>query len=161
KRRCAEAQPFFERAVRLFSEAGLPAEAGRTMVTQMENLAYLGRYEEAIHLAEPARAALEPVHDSRYLTLVDASLGNLYFRLKKYSLSLSHYEKARSCSDNPESTAAVAMGRAHVLNEMNRFDEALDAYKSIKGYCEQHGLSVWVDIINRAISRMYLHRGNY
>ena len=49
-RRCAEAQPFFEQAVKLFSEAGLKPEAGRTIVTVMENLMYLGRYEEALGL---------------------------------------------------------------------------------------------------------------
>jgi len=160
-RKCAEAQPHFERAVQLFREAGLEQEAGRTTVTEMENLAYLGRYEEAIHLAGPARAALEAAGDRRYLTLVDASLGNLYYRLKRYTESLDLYERARSSSQNPESTAAIGMGRAHVLNEMNRFDEALEAYKVIKEYCEQQGLSVWVDIIDRGISRMYLYRGNY
>ena len=58
-RRCAEAQPHFEHAVQLFSDAGLIPEAGRTMVTEMENLTYLSRYEEALRLEGPARAALE------------------------------------------------------------------------------------------------------
>lgn len=160
-RKCAEAQPHFEHAVQLFGEAGLGVEGGRTMVTEMENLAYLGRYEEAIRLAEPARVALEAAGDRRYLTLVDASLGNLYFRLRRYSESLEHYDRARASSENPESTAAIGLGRAHVLNEMNRFDEALEAYKVTKEFCEQQGLAVWVDIIDRGISRMYLHRGNY
>jgi len=160
KRKCAEAQPHFERAVQLFDQAGLAAEAGRTMVTEMENLSYLGRYEEAIHLAEPARAALEKVHDTRYLTLIEASLGNLNYRLRRFSESLAHYEKARVSSDNPASTAAIGMGRAHVLNDMNRFDEALEAYQTTKEYCEQHGLSLWIDIADRGMSKIYLHRGN-
>jgi CHAT domain-containing protein/predicted negative regulator of RcsB-dependent stress response len=160
-RKCAEAQPHFERAVQLFSEAGLAAEAGRTMVTEMENLAYLSRYEEAIRLEGPARAALEKVQDTRYLTLIEASLGNLYYRLRRFTESLGHYEKARESSDNPASTAAIGMGRAHVLTEMNRFDEALEAYQTTKQHCEQHGLSLWVDIADRGMSRMHLHRGNY
>jgi CHAT domain-containing protein len=160
-RKCAEAQPHFERAVQLFSDAGLAAEAGRTMVTEMENLAYLSRYEEAIRLEGPARAALEKVEDTRYLTLIEASLGNLYYRLRRFSESLAHYEKARASSDNPASTAAIGLGRAHVLTEMNRFDEALEAYQTTKQHCEQHGLSLWVDIADRGMSRMHLHRGNY
>ena len=66
------------------------------MVTEMENLAYLSRYEEAIRLEGPARAALEKVQDTRYLTLIEASLGNLYYRLKRFSESLAHYETARA-----------------------------------------------------------------
>ena len=81
-RRCAEAQPHFEQAVQLFSEADWIHEAGRTMVTEMENLVYLGRYEEALRLEGPARAALETAEDTRYLTPVEASLGNLYYRLR-------------------------------------------------------------------------------
>jgi CHAT domain-containing protein/predicted negative regulator of RcsB-dependent stress response len=160
-RKCAEAQPHFERAVQLFSQAGLAVEAGRTMVTEMENLAYLSRYEEAIRLEGPARAALEKVQDTRYLTLIEASLGNLYYRLKRFSESLAHYEKAGASSDNPASTAAIGMGRAHVLTEMNRFDEALEAFKTTRQHCEQHGLSLWVDIADRGISRMHLQSGNY
>ncbi len=160
-RKCAEAQPHFERAVQLFSHAGLAAEAGRTMVTEMENLAYLSRYEEAIQLEGPAREALEKVQDARYLTLIEASLGNLYYRLKRFSESLAHYEKASANSDNPASTAAIGLGRAHVLTEMNRFDEALEAFKTTRQHCEQHGLSLWVDIADRGISRMHLQSGNY
>ena len=159
-RKCAEAQPLFEQAVQLFSEAGLSPEAGRTMVTAMENLAYLGRYEEALGLEAPARAALEKARDTRYLTLIEASLGNLYYRLRRFSESLEHYERARLRSDDPNSTAAIGMGRAHVLTEMNRFDEALEAYRKTREHSEQHGLSLWVDIVDRGMSSIYLHRGN-
>lgn len=160
-RKCAEAQPHFERAVQLFSEAGLDAEAGRTMVTEMENLSYLGRYEDAIRLEGPARSALEKIQDRRYLTLIEISLGNLHYRLRRFSESLAHYEHARVSSDDPGSTAAIGMGRAHVLSEMNRFDEALDTFQATRAHCEQHGLSLWVDIVDRGLSWMYLHRGNY
>ena len=43
---------------------------------------------------------------------------------------------------------------------MNRFDEALEAYKATRQHCEQHGLSLWVDIVDRGMSTIYLHRGN-
>jgi CHAT domain-containing protein len=160
-RRCAEAQPHLERAVQLFSEAGLDAEAGRTMVTEMENLAYLGRYEDAIRLEGPARSALEKVQDRRYLTLIEISLGNLYYRLKRFAESLAHYEQARPQSDDPISVAATGMGRAHVLSDMNRFDEALEAFQTTREHCEKHGLAIWVDIIDRGLCWMYFNRGSY
>jgi tetratricopeptide (TPR) repeat protein len=159
-RRCAEAQPLFEQAVKLFSEAGLKPEAGRTTVTVMENLMYLGRYEEALRLAEPARAALEHADDRRYLALIEVSLGNLYYRLKRYAESLEHYDRASAGGVDPEIVAAIGLGRAHVLTGMNRFDEALDSYKTTRDHCEKHGLSLWVDIVDRGLSTIYLHRGS-
>jgi CHAT domain-containing protein len=160
-RKCVEAQADFERAVQLFSEAGLDAEAGRTMVTEMENLSYLGRYEDAVRLEGPARSALEKVQDRRYLTLIEISLGNLYYRLKRWSESLAHYERAHAGAADPNSLAAIGMGRAYVLSEMNRFDEALEAFQATRTHCSQHGLSLWVDIVDRGMSRMYFQRGNY
>jgi len=159
-RRCAEAQPYFEQAVQKFSEAGLESEAGRTMVTEMENLTYLGRYEDALQLEGPARSALEKVLDTRYLTLIEISLGNLYYRLRRFSESLEHYDRARITNDDPNSTAAIGLGRAHVLTEMNSFDEALEAYRLTREYCDQHGLALWVDIVDRGMSSIYLRRGN-
>jgi CHAT domain-containing protein len=159
-RRCAEAQPLFEQAVKLFSEAGLKAEAGRTIVTVMENLMYLGRYEEALRLAEPARTALDKAGDTRYLALIEVSLGNLYYRLKRFAESLEHYDRALAGNTDPEIVAAIGLGRAHVLTGMNRFDEALDSYKTTRDHCERHGLSLWVDIVDRGMSTIYLHRGN-
>ncbi|HET9942459.1 MAG TPA: tetratricopeptide repeat protein, partial [Terriglobia bacterium] len=159
-RRCAEAQPLFEQAVKLFNEAGLKPEAGRTIVTVMENLMYLGRYEEALRLADPARSSLEKVGDARYLALIDVSLGNLYYRLRRYAESLEHYERADTGGTDPDIVAAIGLGRAHVLTGMNRFDEALDAYRFTRQHCEQHGLSLWVDIVDRGLSTIYLHRGN-
>jgi len=160
-RRCLEAQPFFERAVDLFLEAQLSAEAGRTMVVEMDNLSFLSRFEEATRLEGTALAALEKAQDSRYLTTLEIALGNLYYRLNRYEESLIHYQSALISSDNPISTAAAGMGRAHVLTDMNRFDEAIEAFKNIKDHCDQHGLALWADIADRGISRMHFLRGNY
>lgn len=160
-RRCAEAQPFFERAVALFTEARIEAEAARTMVTEIENLAYLGRYEEAMQLATPSRATLERVQDKRYLTMIDIVLGNLFYRVKRFSEALGHYESASRNNDNPVSTAAIGLGKAHVFTEMNRFDEALEAYETTRQHAEEHGLDLWVDIASRGMASMYLYRGNY
>ena len=160
-RRCLEAQPFFERAVELFVQAEMDAEAGRTMVGEMDNLSFLSRFEEATSLEGRARAALVKVKDSRYLTTLEIALGNLYYRLNRYDDSLLHYQSAQASSDNPVSTAAAGMGRAHVLTDMNRFDDAVEAYEDTKAHCEQHGLALWADIADRGISRMHFMRGNY
>lgn len=164
RRRCAEAQPLFEKAALLFADAALPAETGRTLVTEMENLSYLSRYEEAIRLADSARTALNVAGDNRYLMLIEIALGNLNYRLRHFSESLAHYDAAAKVlgpATDPASTAAMMLGRAHVLSEMNRFDEAFEAFQATRRHCEQHGLALWMDIADRGVSRMHLHRGNY
>src|SRR5678816_3464201 len=108
-RKCAEAQPYFEQAVNKFSEAELQAEAGRTMVTEMENLTYLGRYEDALQLEGPARSALEKAQDTRYLTLIEISLGNLHYRLRRFAVSLDHYDRARSINDGDQNSTAATV----------------------------------------------------
>jgi len=108
-KRCIEAQPLFERSVELFSEAGLSGEAGRTLVIEMDNLSYLGRYEEAIRLESPARRALDKANDTRYLTNLDIALGNLYYRLNRFSESLAYYDAASFTSDNAVTAAAIGL----------------------------------------------------
>ena len=88
-RKSADADPFFGRAVELFEKAGLPGEVGRTLVGQMDNLMYLSRYNEALAVAQSARNALEKVRDVQYLSRLEIALGNLYYRLNKYSESLA------------------------------------------------------------------------
>jgi CHAT domain-containing protein len=160
-RQSAEALPFFEQAADLFSSAGLAGEVGRTLVTQMDNLSYLGRYEEAIALEQRARQALEKEGDAQYLTNLEIGLGNLYYRLDQLSKSLAHYDRALAAGGAADSLAAAGMGRAHTLSDMNRFDEAVEAYETTKQHCERNGLTLWADIADRGIARMHFMRGNY
>jgi tetratricopeptide (TPR) repeat protein len=160
-RQSTEAMPFFEQAADLFSSAGLAGEVGRTLVTQMDNLSYLGRYEEAIALERRARPALEKENDREYLTNLEIGLGNLYYRLDRFSESLDHYDRAVAAEGSPVALAAAGMGRAHVLTDMNRFEEAIAAFEATKRHCERHGLALWADIADHGISRMHFLRGNY
>jgi tetratricopeptide (TPR) repeat protein len=159
-RRSAEAQPHFERSVGLFLEARLPLEAARTLITMMDNLVRLGRYDEALKVESRARAALEGTGDSENITRLEVALGNLCYRLDQYAKALAHYDSAIADSDDPSTMAAV-IGRAHVLTDMNRFDEAMEAWTSAKRLCEQHDLATWVDIVDRGMAKMHGLRGNY
>jgi CHAT domain-containing protein len=161
RKKCAEAQPLFERAVELFNRAGLDSEVGRTLVVQMDNMSYLSRYEEAVRLEPRARAALEKAGDAHYLCNLKIALGNFYYRLNRFAESLEHYDQARRMTDNPFQIAAIGLGRAYALTDMNRFDEALQCYDETKRYCEQHGLHLWVSIAEHQVAQMHFSRGNY
>ena len=124
-RKSTEAEPYLEEAVGLFEQAGLSGEVGRTLVLQMDNLIYLSRYSEALALRGRARGTLEKANDGEYLCTLEIALGNLYYRLNRYSDSLAHYDRAQQKAlenaDN-DRIAAIGLGRAHVLTEMNRFE---------------------------------------
>ena len=162
-RKSAEAEPFFDKAVELFDKAGHTRELGRTLVAQMDNLMYLSRYTEALGVAERARTALEAVGD-HYLSRLEIALGNLYYRLNKYSESLEHYDRARKRLENADdflAFASIGLNRAYVLTEMNRFDEAVQSFETTKKYCELHGMALWALFADRGISQMHFRRGNY
>ena len=163
-RKSAEAEPYFDKAVRLFDEAGLPGEVGRTLVGQMDNLMYLSRYTEALEAAQRARSALDKAHDIGYVSRLEIALGNLYYRLNKYSESLVHYDLAQQALENTEDFLAIAsigLNRAYVLTEMNRFDEAVQSFEVTKQHCERHGMALWAALADRGISQMHFSRGNY
>ena len=166
-RKSAEADLYFEKAVELFERAQLSGEVGRTLVGQMDNLMYLSRYTEALALAERARIALEKAEDVQYLSTLEIALGNVYYRLNRYSESLSHYDRAQKLLQNTDNTlanvslASIGLNRAYVLTEMNRFDEAVQSFEITKEHCERHGLTLWAALADRGISQMHFRRGNY
>jgi tetratricopeptide (TPR) repeat protein len=163
-RKSAEAEAFFDRAAQLFEQADLNGEFGRTLVGQMDNLMYLSRYPEALKLGEKARAALEKVNDTQYLSTLEIALGNLYYRLNRYNDSLAHYDRAQKALENTDNylaVAAIGLNRAHVLTEMNRFDEAVQCFELTKEHCERHGMGLWAAMADRGVSHMHFMRGNY
>jgi tetratricopeptide (TPR) repeat protein len=166
-RQSAEADPYFEKAAALFEEVGLSGELGRTLVAQMDNLMYLSRYTEALNLAPRAHSALEKAKDAQYLSTLEIALGNIYYRLNRYSESLDHYDYARALLEKVDASlanaplASIGLNRAYVLTEMNRFDEAVKSFEITKEHCERHGLTLWAAIADRGISQMHFRRGNY
>jgi CHAT domain-containing protein len=163
-RKCAEARPLYDTAANLFANANLHGEVGRTLVAQIDNLNYLSLYDEAISLSERARAALEEANDTHYLTTLEIALGNIYYRLDRFTESLEHYRRAQNMlekTDNYLAIAAVGLNRAQVLTEMNRFDEAVQSFEATKEHCERHSMTLWAAIADRGISNMNFLRGNY
>jgi CHAT domain-containing protein len=164
RRKCAEADPIFVRAAELFEQAGLAGEVGRTLVAQIDNLMYLSRYNDALNLVDRARAGLESVKDTQYLSNLEVVLGNVYYRLNKYTEALAHYDHAQSMLEHTEHylvIAAVGLNRAYVLTEMNRFDEAVQSFELTKEHCERHGLRLWAALADRGVAQMNFLRGNY
>ena len=163
-RRSLEAEPYFDKAVQLFEQAGFHGEVGRTLIGKMDNLMYLSRYAEALQVAERARLALETSQDTPYLSILEIALGNIYYRLNKYTESLAHYDRAQKALESTDDVLAIAsigLNRAYVLTEMNRFDEAVQSFEVTKQHCERNSMTLWAAMADRGISQMHFRRGNY
>src|SRR5262249_57827656 len=103
-------------------------------------------------------------NDGRYLAVLEMALGNLYYRLNKYSESLAHYDCAQKGLETTEdviSIASIGLNRAYVLTEMNRFDEAVQSFEITKEHCERHGMTLWAAMADRGIYQLHFMRGNY
>src|SRR5205823_12951906 len=101
---------------------------------------YLSRYSEALDLAERARAALEEAQDVSYLSTLEISLGNVYYRLNRDPESLSDYDRAEELRENTDNTqahaslASIGLNRPIVLTEMDWFDEAVQTFHITKNH---------------------------
>ena len=87
-RKGAEAQLFYEKAAKLFGEAGADRELGRNLLVQTENLTALGKFDRAKELAQRAKDLLEATGDAEFLPRVHVALGNLFYRLNRFNDSL-------------------------------------------------------------------------
>jgi CHAT domain-containing protein len=87
----------------------------------------LGRYADALTLAETARTTLQPWAESRYMATLEMNVGSVYRLLGQYPEALAAYERGHSLFATLGNTVQVArmdVNRARVLVCMDRFREA-------------------------------------
>lgn len=90
-------------------------------------LTNLGRYEEALELADTARDALQPWGQSRYLATLEMNAGSVCRLVGRYQDALAAYERGRAifvALDDRAQMAQMDINRARVLVCMDRFREA-------------------------------------
>lgn len=163
-KKCADAQPFYEKAAELFAEAGSDRDLGRMLCAEAENLTYLSQYDRARRLAEQSAELLTRAEDTEYIPRIHVALGNLFNRINRFVEALAEFDQARSLlegSDQYLVVAAVELNRAGVLTDLNRFEEAIRGYETAREYCERHEIVLWADILDRNIADLYFKRGSY
>ena len=147
-RKCAKAQPHlnalfnsFPMRAWLLKQVGRWSRKWRTWPTS-------AAVRKPSGSKAPARAALEKVQDTRYSLSSKHPRQPLLPAEAILGIAGAYEEGVRAAIILLP--AAIGMGRAHVLTEMNRFDEALEAFKTTRQHWSKHG-SLWVDIADRGI----------
>ena len=163
-KKAAEAQPYYEKAGRAFTEAGAMRELGRMLCAESYNLTYLSEYELAQELAARARKLLEEAGDAEYLPRVYFALANAFNRLNRFADELAQYDELLEKMGDSDNYILIATGqhnRGMALTELNRFDDAMQAYEVAREYCEQHNLKRLAATLQENIAELHFKRGSY
>lgn len=125
----------YERALQDYSKAcAIQSERGedelavaRLQTNMVGVLKNLGRYKEALDLADGARDALRPWGQSRYLATLEMNVGSTCRLMGRYENALAAYERGEAIFaslDDQVQTARMHINRARTLMCMDRFREA-------------------------------------
>lgn len=159
----ADANDFYERAVKALRKSGLSEEGAIVRKQQVDALTHMGRYRDALRAAQEARRVLAP-RDSIQLAQLEANVGNIYYLLGRYKKALEHYDRARemlAARGDRRMLALVDMSRANVLTELDRPGEALALLQGAAMTLDRAGQFVVAAQARFHIAYLQLLRGNY
>lgn len=161
--RHADANVFYERAVKALRKSRLFEEAAIVRKQQVDALTHAGRYRDALEAARESRRVLSqsgPVQ----LAQLEANVGNIFYLLDRYKKALEHYDRARNllaARGDSKTRALVQFSRANVLTELDRPDEALVLLRSAAKTLDRAGQFVVAAQARFHIAYLELLRGNY
>ena len=153
-----------EEAARLFAEAGLETEVGRTFSTSIQPLILLGEYQRAEEAAEKARAIFSREGDALRLARLELNVGNIHHRQDRFAEALACYERGYEQLvpfKNVEGIAVALGNMAMCLITLNDFPRALETHRRARAFCEEHGLPRLVALADYNIAYLYFFRGQY
>lgn len=154
----------YQQARQLAEILHLTSEIIRVMVGQIDTMMYLGRYEEALQVADDVIARLHGTDDHRTLAKTFVNRGNILSRLGRYTQAQQDYQKARSIFDDlgaKQDLAMVAANEANLLTNLNDFRLAESMYRQAGEYFAQAGLANAVAQIDHNLAYLYYAQGNY
>ena len=161
--RHADANVFYERAVKALRKSRLIEDAAIVRKQQVDALTHTGRYREALAAARESRRVLSQ-RDPIQLAQLETNVGNIYYLLDRYKKALDHYDRAHELlapAGDRKMQALVDMSRANVLTELDRPDEALALLRVAAKTLDRAGQFVVAAQARFHIAYLQLLRGNY
>ena len=161
--RHSESNNLYEKAASTMRRERLTTEAAIVQKQQLLPLLHLGRYDYALKTARRARRVLAKNEPLQFAQL-EANVGNIYYRLDRYSAALVHYERARDILSNagdPTMLALVDFNRSNVLADTDRPREALKLLEVVAAQFEEAGHFLQASQARFHIAYLEFLRGNY
>jgi CHAT domain-containing protein/tetratricopeptide (TPR) repeat protein len=160
-----------ERGVALLAEAGQQftrlgraLDAASTQIAQLQGLAMLGRYDEAIACGESARDSFVVHGDLLAAGKIEQNLGNIAYRRGRFLEAQRLYESARThyvAVDNQQQLAQIDNNLGTALMEQQRFDAALDSFERALERATRIGLEVTQTEVRYNLGCLALFQGRY
>ena len=162
--RYAEAIRNYQDALEILGRLGKEVETGRTLLSGLQSLSYLGRYDDAHAWAARAKEIFQRLGDHLRLARVASNEANILYRQDRYAEALAAYEEAFETLSRlgQHRDVAAVMSNIAVCNiSLSRFPQALEAYTSARNYCERHGLSLLVAGADYNIAYLHYLQGDF
>src|SRR5260370_38661509 len=161
--RQSEANSLYEHGIEGIRGAGLPVEAAKIQIQQIDALKFLGRYDDAFRRARSARRHVAKAGPAE-LAKLETNLGNVYFHLDRYKEALQHYNRAKELlsgvSDDTVHGVVDFCG-ACVFIELDRPDEALALLHSVAAAHECTGMALRSALVPCQIANLLYLQGHY
>jgi CHAT domain-containing protein len=161
----------YEDAIRCYTEAmdilealDRNADVGRTLISGIQPLIYLGEYEKAFAWAARAGQIFQALGDHLRLARLASNVGNILYRQDRYAEALAKYEEAHATLGRvgePRDVAAVLSNIAVCQISLGRFSDALSRYQQARDYCHEHELLPLVAEADYNIAYLHYLQGDF
>lgn len=161
---CRYAVDLFQKAARLFEQAGNMNEVGRTLSSSIQSLSLLGEYDNAFRAAERARDIFTNLNEQWRVARLTINVANIYHRQNRYSEALSAYEDAyRELLPHKDMEGlGVALHNVAVcLIALDDFRGAMESYQRMRALCEEQKMPLLVAQADYNIAYLHYLRGEY
>src|SRR5262249_39835832 len=136
-----EAIEFWQQSAAFYQSQEKPVEAARNARAMIDPLILLGRYDEALALADSAREILIARGEKILLAQLENNVGNLYHRTDQYQQALECYDRAREVfaeADDRKALTIVHQNSANIYYNLDDFRRSQEAYQqAFELACEQ------------------------
>jgi CHAT domain-containing protein len=153
----------YTRAARRFEKQKMIDESWRTSIGKMDALDQMGRYREALNLAERTakyfRASSKPFWEAKIL----ANAGNIYQHLGQYDQALKYYQKAYPILSNeqPGDGYILRFNQATSYLCSGNPENAVELLKSCQDYFQKQNLSSFLARTHYNIAYGFYLKGKY
>lgn len=138
--------------------------ACQVQIGAIDSLGWLGRYEEALTLADRLEAELHALDAEADAAKVLVNVANLQFRRDQYTQALASYERAGEVFARLGDTLAqarVQANSANILTNLHRTQEALALFEQARNTFEAHGLTQEATMVEGSIGYVRYVSGMY
>src|SRR6266850_728752 len=154
----------FDRALKIFEEAGDPLETTKTRMNRINAYLLLSRFDEALADSETVTAAYRESGEERSLARHLINVGHIFFRIDRFEENLQCLDQAEAILNRFEPSPDLAhlyLNRAVALTALNRTSQALDLFKTARQVASDFNMPAIASQADYNICYLHFMQGRY